>query len=53
VAEGVESMAQVEQLWRLGCHDAQGFYFSSPLRADEVGVLLGREMHEMGDRPGR
>ena len=31
IAEGVETKAQVEQLKRLNCEAAQGYYFSQPM----------------------
>jgi EAL domain-containing protein (putative c-di-GMP-specific phosphodiesterase class I) len=40
VAEGVETGAQLEVLRRLGCNQAQGFYFSPPLPAGELLPLL-------------
>ncbi len=36
VAEGVENIAQVDMLQRLGCDIAQGYYFSRPIPADAV-----------------
>jgi len=36
VAEGVETAEQLDQLTRLGCSSAQGFYFSRPQPADQV-----------------
>ncbi|MFC4273160.1 EAL domain-containing protein [Sneathiella chungangensis] len=36
LAEGVESMDQVEFLWSAKCHQAQGFFFSRPVAADEI-----------------
>ena len=42
VAEGVETKDQVAGLKMLGCHVAQGFYFSQPLRAGEFDELLTR-----------
>jgi diguanylate cyclase (GGDEF)-like protein/PAS domain S-box-containing protein len=38
--EGVESVLQVEELRRLGCECAQGFYFARPLPALEIAELL-------------
>jgi diguanylate cyclase (GGDEF)-like protein/PAS domain S-box-containing protein len=38
-AEGVETARQSEELQRLGCHRAQGFYFAHPLPASEVAEL--------------
>lgn len=42
VAEGVESGDQLECLRRLGCHFAQGFYFSPAMPAEELTPLLLR-----------
>lgn len=35
IAEGVETIDQLEFLLDSGCHDMQGFYFSKPLPVDE------------------
>ena len=40
VAEGVETLAQLQVLGRCGCEVAQGFYFSRPLPAGECRELL-------------
>ncbi|MFE8032024.1 putative bifunctional diguanylate cyclase/phosphodiesterase [Thiohalocapsa marina] len=40
VAEGVETAAQWDYLRRHGCQLAQGYYFSKPLPADELELLL-------------
>ena len=46
VAEGVECAATWEQLVRLGCDVAQGYYISRPLPADELEAwLAGVETH--------
>ncbi len=42
VAEGVETAAQLKVLRRLGCHQAQGFYFSEPLSSDDALAFLTR-----------
>ena len=34
VAEGIEEQAQVDQLNRIGCHFAQGYFYSKPLPVD-------------------
>jgi predicted signal transduction protein with EAL and GGDEF domain len=40
VAEGVETVGQLQALGRAGCQMAQGYYFSRPLPADECRELL-------------
>ena len=40
VAEGVEEARQVDDLRRLGCQKAQGFYFSRPLPPGDLEALL-------------
>jgi diguanylate cyclase (GGDEF)-like protein/PAS domain S-box-containing protein len=40
VVEGVETLRELDQLERLGCDFAQGFYFSRPLRAGAFDLLL-------------
>jgi diguanylate cyclase (GGDEF)-like protein/PAS domain S-box-containing protein len=40
VAEGVETAEQLELLTRWGCEQVQGFYFSEPLPAEQVTLLL-------------
>jgi diguanylate cyclase (GGDEF)-like protein len=44
VAEGVETAEQVALASELGCGYAQGFHFSMPIPADEVGALLDRPL---------
>jgi diguanylate cyclase (GGDEF)-like protein len=47
VGEGVETIEQAETLARLGCDQAQGFYFSKPLPEDlacRMGDLKGRHL---------
>jgi diguanylate cyclase (GGDEF)-like protein/PAS domain S-box-containing protein len=39
-AEGVESREQLELLRSLGCDEVQGYYFSSPISADQFTSLL-------------
>ena len=40
VAEGIETAAQWSELKRLACEYAQGYFFSRPLCASELGALL-------------
>jgi diguanylate cyclase (GGDEF)-like protein len=41
IAEGVETAMQIEELKRLGCRQAQGFFFATPLPAPQVQELMG------------
>jgi len=43
IAEGVENDAQVSFLRKYGCDELQGYYFSRPLKGDDVPKML-REM---------
>jgi diguanylate cyclase (GGDEF)-like protein len=43
VAEGVEAEAQADFLRANGCACAQGFWFSRPLRAEDVPAFLARD----------
>jgi diguanylate cyclase (GGDEF)-like protein len=40
IAEGIETEEQLAIVRALGCDQAQGFYFSRPVAADELGLLL-------------
>jgi EAL domain-containing protein (putative c-di-GMP-specific phosphodiesterase class I) len=52
IAEGVETLDQLEVLHRNGCDAAQGFLFSRPVRAHECRELL-RQL-DLGDGlPGK
>jgi predicted signal transduction protein with EAL and GGDEF domain len=44
VAEGVETKEQFDFLRTLGCDQIQGFYFSKPIPASEVVMLLYKTM---------
>ena len=43
VAEGVESVEQLEILRELGCHEAQGFFFSRPLTPGNLARLASAD----------
>jgi len=45
VAEGVETIAQLNRLRELGCGLAQGFFFAKPLDLPVFEALLGRSPH--------
>jgi len=53
VAEGVETAEQVQQLKKLECKFAQGYFFSEPVSADEAGVLLSDRSLSDGPRLSR
>jgi EAL domain-containing protein (putative c-di-GMP-specific phosphodiesterase class I) len=44
IAEGVESAAQLDFLGAHGCRQMQGYYFSKPVTAEEVEVLLQEQL---------
>jgi diguanylate cyclase (GGDEF)-like protein/PAS domain S-box-containing protein len=46
VAEGVEESGQLDYLRQIGCDEVQGFYFSRPVPAGEMGDLLQRGTEE-------
>lgn len=46
IAEGVESERQLEFLRESGCDEAQGYYFSRPIPAEELAAMLRAEMAE-------
>lgn len=41
LAEGVETREQARFLKTIGCHEMQGFLFSAPLPAEQLGAQLG------------
>jgi diguanylate cyclase len=42
IAEGVETPAQAERLYALGCQTAQGYLFSRPVPADQIPTVAQR-----------
>ena len=51
IAEGIETEEQLAVVKALGCHLAQGFYFSRPVLAEELGRMLAERPHA-AERPG-
>ncbi len=51
IAEGVETAAQAAQLRSLACAQGQGYHFSPPLPADEMGTFLRAQLAQ-SDRQG-
>ncbi|MDR2551096.1 MAG: EAL domain-containing protein [Desulfobulbus sp.] len=51
VAEGVETEEQLHRLEALGCHEAQGYYFSRPIPGDDVLKYLAAERVGQGGPP--
>ena len=44
-AEGVENLDQAMFLRDLGCHEAQGFFYSKPLSSGDMQHYLQKEQH--------
>jgi diguanylate cyclase (GGDEF)-like protein/PAS domain S-box-containing protein len=42
IAEGVETEGQLNEVRRMGCNEAQGFFFAGPLTASAAEALLAR-----------
>jgi diguanylate cyclase (GGDEF)-like protein len=54
VAEGVENAEQDQLLTEMGCEYAQGYYFSRPVPADEMTVLLVKQQASLSnDEPAQ
>jgi diguanylate cyclase len=49
VAEGVETLEQLDSLKSMGCDQYQGFHFSPPLAADDFAELLRKRKREEDD----
>jgi diguanylate cyclase (GGDEF)-like protein len=49
IAEGVETPEQLAHLKRLGCEQAQGYLWSRPMTAEEMGAFLQRPLPEIPD----
>lgn len=47
VAEGVESIQNVEKLTKMNCPILQGYYFARPLPADAIEDLLNNHTHQL------
>ena len=53
VAEGIETVEQLEVLRLMGCTHGQGYLFSRPVAAGEFTGLLGRSLLPINGTPGR
>ncbi len=51
IAEGVETAEQAALLLSLGCKYAQGYYFSRPMPADRIALLLRRGRVDVAASP--
>ena len=52
VAEGIEKPEQLDELRQLGCDLGQGFAIAHPMRAEDVGAFMLRNLAERGSRRG-
>ncbi len=44
IAEGIENKVQLNQLKKLNCEGAQGYFFSKPMRFEEVSAFLDEDV---------
>ncbi len=44
IGEGVETKIQLEQLKKLGCEAAQGFYFAKPMNFEDAKNFMAEKM---------
>lgn len=51
IGEGVEEPGQAEILRSLNCNEAQGYYYSRPLPADQLAELVRRGGGQLVERP--
>lgn len=52
VAEGVETVSQLDKLRKMGCEVAQGFYFAKALPAKEIQRLVNEDhQYDLNDQP--
>jgi diguanylate cyclase (GGDEF)-like protein len=49
IAEGVETVEQIDFLRERGCHALQGFFFSEPLRVEDVPAFLAAHLGRTPD----
>ncbi|MDH4145925.1 MAG: EAL domain-containing protein, partial [Acidimicrobiia bacterium] len=50
IAEGVTTVTQLAELYRMGCDAVQGFYFSPPLEPEAFETYLARRIESDAER---